>query len=95
MPRILLDSDTIHLGDFVLVKFQTEAQVIFYVGMIHKIYETDFDVKYLRKHRDYFVYPLIDDISQTSREDIYAIIPEPNEIAGTSERLRDIGLRLI
>lgn len=83
IPAKLLDSDQVKLNDFVLVKFET-VQSIYYVGKIVKIYDSnDFDVIFLRKNGEVFVYPLIEDKSQISRHDITAIIPNPRELAGT------------
>lgn len=85
-PSKLVDSDVLKIEDFVLVKFMGKSSSeIFYVGVIVQAYNfSDFGVKFLRKNGNYFVFPLIDDISQISRKDIFAIIPKPNEIAGTS-----------
>lgn len=80
--KTLLDSDPIILEDFVLVRCDANS---FYVGQVVRVVDSnDFDIKFMRKNGNYFVYPLIEDISQILRSEIYAILPKPTHMPGTS-----------
>lgn len=85
LPNLLIDTDLINPGDFVLVKFeQPKGKPVFYMAKIERVFNIyDFDVKFLRKHNNYYVFPIIDDISQINRSDIVAKLPMPTQIPGT------------
>lgn len=83
---LLLDSDDLNCGEYVLIKFCTIKNApVYYVGIIQKKYDNnDFDIKCLRKNNDRYVYPLIDDISQVGRKDIVAKLPFPVMVKHTA-----------
>lgn len=80
-----MDDDNLNQGDFVLVRFdQIKGKQVFFIGQIQTVFEkTDFDIKFLRRHNQYFIFPIIDDIAQINRTDIISKLPEPTEIPGT------------
>lgn len=86
-PNLLCDDEVVNVNDYVLVKFSQKdikKKDVFYIGQIQKIFETtDFDVKFLRKHHQFYVFPLIDDVSQINRSDIVCKLEQPSEIPGT------------
>lgn len=85
MTVTLIDGDIVNVGDFVLVSFQQKSVDVYYVGLITVVCnDTGFDVSFLRNQMDVFVYPLIEDVSQIYRKDIYCILTKPKSLAGTN-----------
>lgn len=81
-PDVLLDSDTINSGDYVMIKSKTSS---YFVGQIINCVDSqDFDCKFLRRCQNYFVFPNIEDISQVGRADIHSKLSPPTQMAGTS-----------
>lgn len=80
----LLDDEKIIINDFVLVKFATRKRVLHYVGQVQEYDNEEYVVKFLRKSSRGFHFPIIDDISSISREDIVSKLPQPKKRSGTS-----------
>ncbi|KAG5898716.1 hypothetical protein JTB14_020910 [Gonioctena quinquepunctata] len=60
------DDDIMNENDFVLVKFCTKVEVIYYIARVISAKSTE------------LFYPLVDDISIVERDDIVLKLPEPN-----------------
>jgi hypothetical protein len=76
----LTDDQEISTNDYVLVKFPSKKNVIYYIGKIQQIVDMDeYQVKFLRRKSSYlkFFYPDVDDVSEVNRQDIFAILPPP------------------
>lgn len=82
----LFDDVNLKNSDYVLVKFNQKPQDVFYVGIIQKtMSQNDFDISFMRKaSANRFTFPLIEDVSMVTREDITALLPPPMELPGTS-----------
>lgn len=81
-PMSLLDDYCVKEGDYALIKCDTNA---YFAGKILTVVSSsDFDCTFMRKTTNCFVFPLIEDISQISRSEIFAILPQPRQMAGTS-----------
>lgn len=86
--NLLHDFDVVSKDDFVVVKFPTKTQIVYYVGIIEERHGfSDFDVNFLRRKGDKFHYPDVADISSVTRDDIIAVLPAPRKTGGT-ERAR-------
>lgn len=68
-----------------LVKFPTKRNIFHYVGQVIGVAEYgEFEVKFLRHSNNRFHFPLVDDVSIISRDDIESKLPKPISMAGTS-----------
>jgi len=66
------------VDNFVLVRFFGKKKFVFYVGRVTSKYSpTDYDVEFLKKKHDCFVYPPRKDVSSVSFSDIVMILPNP------------------
>ena len=56
-----------------------------FVGtIITKLIELEVNVKFLRKTNSAFTFPIIEDISLVSRDQIVSLLPDAVQVAGTS-----------
>ncbi|KAK4873758.1 hypothetical protein RN001_013118 [Aquatica leii] len=82
---MLLDDDVINCNDYLLVKFPTNKRALHYIGRVESCNnDGSYTVNFLRKYKNGFHFPDLQDISTVSREDIVSKIPNPVEAPGTS-----------
>ncbi|RZF32108.1 hypothetical protein LSTR_LSTR003971 [Laodelphax striatellus] len=62
---------------WVLASFSTQNFPKFYVGQVLEASCDQVTIKFLRKKRDIFVWPVIEDVCQVRNEDIIRILPQP------------------
>lgn len=87
----LNEDEEIVIGDFVLAKFTTKTQIIYYVGRIeevHKCFEDE--VSFYRRKGNKFHLPDVVDVSTVERKDLAAKLPRPSQLGGTQRVQRYI-----
>ncbi|XP_041348823.1 uncharacterized protein LOC121368245 isoform X1 [Gigantopelta aegis] len=81
-------SDSISVGDYVLVKFATKRSVLHYVGLITKDEAGgEYEVKFLKsstKSGKQFRWSEPEDVSLVNSEDIVKKLPPPSTVGGTA-----------
>lgn len=84
-----VNSSTLGLNDFVLVKFLGKKTVKYFIGQIEeKIGNTEFGINFMRtKDKKKFIFPAIKDSSYVFIEDIYTKLPSPTMIGGTERAI--------
>lgn len=75
----------IHLGSFVLVKFTTKKTCQYYVGKVLKLIgEEEYEISFMRRHGNKFVFPVVEDTSSVLLQDIELHLPDPYSAGGTA-----------
>lgn len=72
-------------GDYILVRFATKCNIVFYVAHIEKVGEEDVDVRYLRRNGNTFVEPVIVEKYSVPKTDIECQLPTPT-VQGETQR---------
>lgn len=69
---------------FVLVKFATKKQIKYYVGQVKEILPEELIVTFLRRSKDKFCYPTVEDVATVDKSDVELVLPEPQNTGGTA-----------
>lgn len=64
-------------NDFILTKFNTKKTQVYYVAQILKVFESDVEVKYLRRKGFKFIFPAIEEKYFIDKSDIEMKLPQP------------------
>ena len=85
------DLNILDENDFVLVKFPTKKNDIFYLGIIIEKTGDLFEIKFLRRERPgslSFIFPQVEDVMDVKLEDIIGKLPKPTMQGGTARLAR-------
>lgn len=81
----LLDDEKMLKDDYVLVKFVTKKLILHYVGKVIEVLENEeFEVRFLKKCTQGFIFPQVADISSVERKDVVSKLTKPTTTPGTS-----------
>lgn len=78
------DSNVIHTGEYVLIKFATKKKLVHYVALVEKIVANEYSVSYLRRKVDKFIFPEVPEKYNVDKDDIVMKLPSPTFHAGTA-----------
>ncbi|KAK4887300.1 hypothetical protein RN001_003571, partial [Aquatica leii] len=79
------DLSDISAQSFVLVKFPTKKTCKYYVGkVLKKISNQEYEINFLRKQGNAFVFPTVEDANIVLLKDIELRLPDPNLSGGTA-----------
>ncbi|KAG5877814.1 hypothetical protein JTB14_013743 [Gonioctena quinquepunctata] len=80
-------SETIEIGDFLLVRFARKKSIVQHVGKVTSKYGfSEFEITYLRNKSTSYVsiYPYVEDPASVDISDVMAKLPKPHRIKKTS-----------
>lgn len=84
-PKLLGEQDILSEGNFVLVKFNRKKKSIYFIEKIRIVYSrNNFNISFMRKKTENFLFPQLEDISEIPRQEIVALILQSEEMPGTS-----------
>lgn len=73
------ESDSIKVGAWVIATYKTKKSVKHFVGKVLEEDDTSARVKFLRKKKDFFIWPEAEDLDTISKDDILNVLPPPTE----------------
>ncbi|KAB0800104.1 hypothetical protein PPYR_07984 [Photinus pyralis] len=79
-------AENVDVDDFLVVKFCTKTTLVYYVGRVEKELDEEYEMNFLRKKGNGFIFPLVQDISCIKKEDVVLKLPSPFK-SGCSSRL--------
>lgn len=74
----------VQVGDFLLVKFCTKSSMVHYIGRVEKDLDEEYEINFLRKKGNGFVFPPVLDVTNVQKQDVVLKLPAPNRSGGSS-----------
>ncbi|KAL1489839.1 hypothetical protein ABEB36_013771 [Hypothenemus hampei] len=80
----VININDINVGDYILVKFCTKKKLLHYVALVENIEQDEYDVSYLRRKGDKFIFPSIAEKYSVPKEDVIMKLSAPTFHGGTA-----------
>lgn len=77
-------ANNVEAGDFLLVKFCSKTTLVHYIGRVEKELEEEYELSFLRKKGNGFIFPTVPDISCVQKQDVVLKLPSPCKSGGSS-----------